>query len=207
MRVILDGLGHRFNDQPWLFRHLSTTLTPGDVYALTGPSGSGKSTLLGIISGWIPPAEGACTLEDVDTVQWVFQSPHGVAQRTAQDHAALPFVARGEDHRQARALAEPILERFGLASRVHAPFHELSGGEAQRLMLAVAVASAPDLMLVDEPTAQLDMVTRVAVADAIAQLADERTIVVVATHDDITRDACTAQIDLAQLARLQGPQP
>jgi ABC-type lipoprotein export system ATPase subunit len=73
----------------------------------------------------------------------------------------------------------------------------LSGGEAQRLMLARAVATADDLLLVDEPTAPLDMSTAATVNKVLANIAQQDTIVVVATHDPHTRDACTRVIDLA----------
>jgi ABC-type lipoprotein export system ATPase subunit len=85
----------------------------------------------------------------------------------------------------------------GLAKLGPFPFKTLSGGEAQRLMLARSVASSPDLLLVDEPTAQLDARTADGVNEAIAGMADQGSIVVVATHDPRTRDACTNVIPLA----------
>lgn len=128
----------------------------------------------------------------------MFQNPHGVAGRTAVDHVALPLLARGALHPEARRRARAGLERVGLAHVADAPFRDLSGGEAQRLMLARGLASKPDLLLVDEPTAQLDARTSVSVNEAIASVATEGTIVVVATHDAQTRDACTAVIDLGR---------
>jgi ABC-type lipoprotein export system ATPase subunit len=72
----------------------------------------------------------------------------------------------------------------------------LSGGESQRLMLARAYACAPDLMLVDEPTAQLDRASSNAVVNVLSQLAGRGCLVVIATHDPQVRDACTDVIDL-----------
>jgi lipoprotein-releasing system ATP-binding protein len=131
-------------------------------------------------------------------VLWVFQNPHGVARRTALDHVTLPLLARGAPRRAADERAMEILDRFGLAPRATARFRELSGGEAQRLMLARGVASAPTLMLVDEPTAQLDRSTAAEVNDAIGELAATGTTVVVATHDDATRGACGDVLDLGR---------
>lgn len=95
MRVDLDHVGHRYADGPLLFHDLTASLMPGHVYALTGPSGAGKSTLLGIIAGWTTPAEGQVTRQGIDSMRWIFQNPHGVAQRTAIDHVSLPLLAKG----------------------------------------------------------------------------------------------------------------
>lgn len=197
MHLILDAVGHRFGQQPWLFRSLSRTLEPGETYALTGPSGSGKSTLMGILAGWIQPTEGAVQRDPLTRIQWVFQAPHGTARRSAVDHVAQAFLARGTTHSTARVHAHAVLERFGLGHRSSAQFHELSGGEAQRLMLARAVATSSGLLLIDEPTAQLDQTTSRSVAAVISQLANASTVVVVATHDADTRDACSQRIDLS----------
>ncbi|MDO5053265.1 MAG: ABC transporter ATP-binding protein, partial [Pseudoclavibacter sp.] len=71
------------------------------------------------------------------------------------------------------------------------------GGEAQRLMLAIGIAAGPEVLLVDEPTAQLDQTTAAAVNETIARMAEEGVIVVVATHDERTRRACSAELRLA----------
>jgi lipoprotein-releasing system ATP-binding protein len=195
--VTLRGLGHRFSsDDPWLFRHLDHELGRGEVHAVTGPSGSGKSTLLGLIAGWGRPAEGSIIREAEGRVSWVFQNPHGVARRTALDHVMLPLLASGATFHDAEREARDLVARFGLRTAAGRPFMALSGGEAQRLMLARGLASQPALLLVDEPTAQLDPHTADSVNRAIAAAASASTIVVVATHDRRTRDACTHHLDL-----------
>ena len=102
------------------------------------------------------------------------------------------------------AEAEPqALEAMGLFDLEYAAdrrFGELSGGEAQRLMLARAVCSRPDMLLVDEPTAQLDTRTAHSVSHVLGNLAGQGMIVLVATHDPDTRDACGRVIDLADYA-------
>lgn len=198
MSVQLTDLGHHFGTQPWLFRHLNNRLAPGEMVALTGPSGSGKSTLLGIIAGWTTPAEGRVERTGVRRTKWVFQNPHGVARRSAADHVALPFLARGYRPQRADDQARLLLADFRIAHVADRPFAALSGGEAQRLMLARALASAPDLLLVDEPTAQLDLTTAREVSDTLSALARQDVIIAIATHDPHIRDACSRVIDLSE---------
>lgn len=198
MSVTLHGVGHRFPNGPWLFRHLTQELEEGQVYAVTGPSGSGKSTLLGILAGWIAPAEGTVERRDGGQTVWVAQHPHGVARRSVIDHVALPFLARGTSVTRAHQRAAELLARFRLEQHATRPFAALSGGEAQRLMLARGIAAAPGVLLVDEPTAQLDRRTAATVDAMIGSMASTGTVVVVATHDRQTRDSCTRHLDLEQ---------
>ncbi|WP_431890819.1 ABC transporter ATP-binding protein [Cellulosimicrobium funkei] len=192
------GLAHAFAGTGDLFSGLDLVLDPGEVVALVGPSGSGKSTLLSILAGWVTPSAGTVEREGIEHVGWVFQNPHGVPRRSALDHVVLPLLARGLRRREAELRASAILDRFGLSATADHPFRALSGGEAQRLMLARAVALAPDLLLVDEPTAQLDLRTAGTVNAVLAGVAQQHSIVVVATHDPRTRDACTRVVDLTR---------
>ncbi|HEY0216862.1 MAG TPA: ATP-binding cassette domain-containing protein [Cellulomonas sp.] len=192
----LDGLGHRFGDGSWLFREVQAVLAAGSVTAVTGPSGCGKSTLLAIAAGVLDPAAGRAVRSGVDRVGWVFQNPHGVPRRTALDHVTLPLLARGATRRAADEEGRALLDRFGLAQVGARAFRHLSGGEAQRLMLARAVAIGPGLLLVDEPTAQLDRETADGVSRTLAHTARAGSVVLVATHDPRARDACDGVLDL-----------
>ena len=194
--LALEGVGHAFPGGAALFRDVDAELRAGEVYALTGPSGSGKSTLLSIMAGWVPPLEGRVVRHGVGKVAWVFQNPHGVARRTALDHVVLPYLAQGLRRREGEARAREQLESFGLAPVADHDFATLSGGEAQRLMLARGIACSPDLLLVDEPTAQLDRRTAEVVNSTLHALRVTGTIVVVATHDPVTRSLCTGMLDL-----------
>jgi lipoprotein-releasing system ATP-binding protein len=205
VHVELDDVGHRFPGAPPLFEHVSDVLVPGEVYSLTGPSGSGKSTLLSILAGWVRPTSGAIHRVGVDDIGWVFQNPFGVPGRTAVDHVALAFLARGARPEAADEAALELLERFGLAASAHKPFRALSGGEAQRLMLARGLAAEPDMLLVDEPTAQLDARTAIDVNRALLAASSPAVIVVVATHDTRTRDVCSRHIDLERAAPVETP--
>ncbi|MDR2973298.1 MAG: ATP-binding cassette domain-containing protein [Propionibacteriaceae bacterium] len=196
MRVNVEHVSHQFPGTGVLFHDLSFGLEPGDLVGLTGPSGSGKSTLLSLLARWEQPVAGRVVWESVGSVGWVFQNPYGVAGRTAIDHVALPLLAKGLSRRDATARAGGLLDRFGLRDVADRPYSALSGGEGQRLMLARAVAKAPDMLLVDEPTAQLDPTAAQTVDHVLGQLASEFMIVVVATHDPRTAAACRRLIDL-----------
>ncbi|WP_147794590.1 ABC transporter ATP-binding protein [Cellulomonas sp. Y8] len=198
MQVELSGLGHRYGEGAALFTGLDLVLVPGRTYAVTGSSGSGKSTLLAILAGMLQPWAGDVRSEGVRQVRWVFQNPSGVPRRSVLDHVVLGLLLRGWRRKDAIPEADRLLDEFGLGDRAHLPFAALSGGEAQRLMLARAVACAPHLLLVDEPTAQLDQVTAQGVNACLGRIANRGAIVVVATHDRGTRDACTDVVDLSQ---------
>jgi ABC-type antimicrobial peptide transport system, ATPase component len=200
MRVELEALGHAHFEDQWLFRGVTQAFEPGHVYAVTGASGSGKSTLMSILSGWTAPKEGRVHAIGVERVSWVFQNPYGVPRRSAVDHVAFPLIARGIPADTADARAHELMEQFLLCHVADRQFRHLSGGEAQRLMLARATAASPDLLLIDEPTAQLDRPTARVIDDVIAKTATDHTIVVVATHDEHTRDACDVHVDLAAFA-------
>lgn len=201
-----EDLSHGFKDAPLLFRDLSFVAEPGEIVGICGPSGSGKSTLLSIFAGWEKPRHGTTIKENIDTVTWVFQNPHGVARRKALDHVVFPLLAAGQERPTAVESAMPILASFRLTDIADRDFRELSGGEAQRLMLARAVATAPDLLLVDEPTAQLDVQTSATVNETLGAVAQNGAIVLIATHDPGTRAACTRIIDLADVAPHQSEQ-
>lgn len=197
MFVKATGVGHAYDPNIWLFTDLALTFEPGRLYALTGASGSGKSTLMAILAGWIAPSRGRVELSGVHRITWVLQSPHGTPRRTALDHVIFPLAASGYTQRESETRAHELLERFRLTDVGQRQFRRLSGGEAQRLMLARATASAPHLLLVDEPTAQLDRGSARVINAVLAQTARDDTIVVVATHDAETRDACHEVIEIA----------
>ena len=190
MRVEMKGLAHRFPGTDVLFENLDYTVEPGVTVAVCGPSGCGKSTLLSILAGWENPYKGAVVREGAERIGWVFQNPYGVAERTALDHVVFPLLAKGLRRKEAEPEALAAMDLFDLAYAAGRRFSDLSGGEAQRLMLARAVCSRPDMLLVDEPTAQLDTRTAHSVSHVLGNLAGQGMIVLVATHDPDTRDAC-----------------
>lgn len=196
-----EGLGHRFARSPFLWRNVSFSVHSGEIVAVCGRSGAGKSTLLSIVAGWENPTEGIVRRHG-SRVHWVFQNPYGAAYRTALDIAAYPLLAAGFSRADADRQAAETLAMFDLADRADSMFMSLSGGEAQRLMLARAINARPQILLVDEPTAQLDTHTAKLVNATLSRLSVSGAAVMVATHDAQTRDACDRVIDLDRYGRM-----
>ncbi|MFI9778163.1 thiol reductant ABC exporter subunit CydD [Streptomyces sp. NPDC051956] len=171
-------------------REVSLTLTAGETVALTGPSGAGKSTLLAVLLGFVPPSAGAVLVDGRDLasfdpeswrrqIAWVPQHPHLVAGTVA------------DNVRLARPEATDAQVRAALAAAHALDFAEpglvlgeggagLSAGQRQRLALARAVLADRPLVLLDEPTANLDGESEAAVVEAVRSLATGRTVLLVA---------------------------
>lgn len=200
MRLVAESLSHGFQPNAFLFQNLSFELHAGEITAIVGPSGSGKSTILSLLAGTVRPTSGRIVSEGVSNVGWIFQNPIGTARRSVLDQVALPYLASGKSVEEARQLASRLLERFGVQQLGDRQFRHLSGGEAQRVGFARAVAARFDAILIDEPTAQLDPRSAATIGSVIRELADEHRIVLVATHDSRLRDTCDRVIDLGELA-------
>lgn len=146
--IDLLDIGHTFNGVTHLFEHLTDSFTNGDLVAITGPSGSGKSTLLAMCAGWVVPTAGEIVTTGIEAISYVPQNPQGVAERTALDHVALPYLAQGYTRDEAEERSVEMLERFHLETVAGQEFRTLSGGQAQRLMLAGAAARQASLILI-----------------------------------------------------------
>lgn len=187
-------------------------IMPREIVALCGPSGSGKSTLLNIIGCLDRPSAGSYHLAGHDvsslgrTAQawmrlhylgFIFQSFHLLGGITALDNVMLPLMYAGLNRNERKAKAAAMLERVGLGDRMDHRPSQLSGGQKQRVAIARALASAPKLLLADEPTGALDTKTGIAVLALLSELheAQELTIVMV-THDNEVADWAHRRIDL-----------
>lgn len=177
---------------------LNLDITEGSLAILLGPSGCGKTTLLSCLGGILSPAAGRIEFGDLDltaldqknlsqyrreTVGIVFQAFNLVPSLTALENVMVPMRAARMSHRQAHRRAEELLDRVGLADRIHHRPGDLSGGQQQRVAVARAIALDPPLLLADEPTAHLDYIQVEEVLRLIRELASGERVVVVATHD------------------------
>lgn len=167
-------------------------IAPGDRIALVGRSGSGKSTLLHLLGGLDTPTSGTVAWPALGArdslrptkVAFVFQMPSLLPPLTVIENVELPLLLGGADPLTARAAAQQALAQMELATLADQLPEELSGGQAQRVAVARALAYRPRLILADEPTGQLDRPTAQHLFDVLlAALEGTDTALVVATHD------------------------
>ena len=146
-------------------------LGEGEIVALVGPSGCGKSTAMRLLAGLEQPTRGEVSrAAGRGETSLVFQAPTLAPWMSAAANVALPLALAGVERREARRRAEEALERVGLATSRDARPAQLSGGMAMRVSLARALVTRPRLLLLDEPFAALDEITRRALADDVLAL-------------------------------------
>jgi len=187
-----------FGQTPAL-RGASVATSQGEILAIMGPSGSGKSTLLHCLAGIFQPDQGEVwfdgqrldTLDEAERTRlrrtvfgFVFQFGQLVPELTSADNVALPLLLNRVRRRSAYKTADAWLDRLGIGDKAANRTGELSGGEAQRVAVARALALSPKVIFADEPTGSLDSLTGEKVMDLLTGLTREAgTTVVIVTHD------------------------
>jgi putative ABC transport system ATP-binding protein len=163
---------------------ISFEVHAGELVSLIGPSGSGKSTLLAMIGALLTPTAGAILIagDDIarlssgerarfrrDHVGFVFQSSNVVSYLTVRENISLPGSFGGADKRAVCDLADELIREFGLEDAVDRRGDRLSGGQRQRVALARALVRDPTLLLIDEPTANLDTARGIQVVEMLTE--------------------------------------
>jgi ABC-type lipoprotein export system ATPase subunit len=185
---------------------LDLLVDPGELVALVGASGSGKSTLLNILGGLDTPSAGRAVvaghelgqLRGSERTRYRRRAVGFVWQQTvrnllpylsALENVELPMILDGLPARRRRERARTLLAMVGLAERASHRPRRLSGGEQQRVAIAVAMANAPTVLLADEPTGELDTATSAEVFEMLRRTSAElRTTVVIVTHDPLVAE-------------------
>ena len=184
----------------------------GDFLAVTGRSGSGKTTLLNLLSGLDRPTTGTVHFDgedlagfrEADLVQmrrhkigFIFQSFGLMPLLSAQENVELPLHIGGVSWRERRQRASDALAAVGLGSRARHRPYELSGGEQQRVSIARALVTEPEVVFADEPTGELDTATARSIAETLGEVAaSRRATVIVATHDLELAATAKRRVDL-----------
>jgi len=174
--ITLKGAGKRFSSNQKdggteALRDVSFTVGAGEFVSLLGPSGCGKSTALRLVAGLLEPDKGLIEYPGgKPEIGFVFQEPTLMPWADALTNARLPLDLKGQSRGEADRRAAAALARVGLKGFEHAYARELSGGMKMRVSIARALASQPKLLLLDEPFAALDEITRNALGDDLLRL-------------------------------------
>ena len=186
-------------DRTSVLENVNFSVESGQRLALLGRSGSGKSTLMNVLAGLLLPERGSVIWQGSDitrlsdaervslrrqTIGVVYQFHHLLPEFSAEENVMLPAMLGGQSVATSTRLARELLEQVGLEHRVgHRP-GELSGGERQRVAIARALAGAPKVLLMDEPTGNLDESTADRVLSMLVDLSKTtQTSLVIVTHD------------------------
>ena len=196
VKTYVDG-----EDETRVLKGIDLEFRRGEFVVLMGPSGSGKSTLLSILGTLLRPTSGEVELvgnklselNDGEVTRFrnlhigfIFQFHHLLPDFTALENALFPSLPlRSDDPKAQRARATELLRRVGLSDRMNYRATKLSGGQKQRVAIARALMNAPDIVLADEPTGNLDHETGEEVLGLMRELCVENgTMFLISTHDD-----------------------
>jgi putative ABC transport system ATP-binding protein len=178
--------------------NVNLEVEPGTFTTVMGPSGSGKSTLLYLLGGLDRPSNGTIqvnqqSVETLDenalalyrrrTIGFIFQSFNLIPTLTALENVAFPMRFAQIPRRERQIRAYELLQKVGLADRIHHKPTELSGGQQQRVAVARALVNNPQLILADEPTGNLDTSSGHSIMQLLAELHGQGRTVLVVTHD------------------------
>lgn len=203
MLIVCDGLVKIYKVaglEQVALRELNLNIERGELMAIVGASGSGKTTLMNILGGLDRPSAGRVVVDGQELLRmsdsqlnryrrervgfiWQQSARNLIPYLNAIDNVALPMTVAGRTHRSRQRAAE-LLERVGLGQRMYHRLSELSGGEQQRVAIAVGLANHPPLLLADEPTGEVDTATAALIYETFRTLRREMGVtIIVVSHD------------------------
>ncbi len=193
-------------------RDVNLEFKQGEFTAIVGPSGSGKTTFLNVIGGLDKPTEGKVVIDDIDIatmkesklfdfrmrhIGFVFQAYNLIPVLTAVENVSFIMLLQKRPKKEMEQRAKEMLEQVGLSDKLNTRPAQLSGGQQQRVAVARALASRPDFVLADEPTANLDTESAFNLLDIMARLNKEENITLIfSTHDQRVIDRAKRVITL-----------
>lgn len=204
LKDVRKGFNQGKGNEVWAVRGISLNISEKHTTVLTGPSGSGKTTLLTMIGGLSRPTSGRILLRDRDvsglperfltevrrsTFGFVFQQYNLVKGLSALDNVMLPAYPLGLKRNELREKAANILDKMGLAKRKLSKVEWLSGGEAQRVAISRALINDPEVVIADEPTANLDTTLSAQFLETLEELKGDGRTVLMTSHDPLVYES------------------
>ena len=222
MEIVLQNIGKQFKNGTRALDHVTFTIPQGEFVSVIGPSGAGKTTLFRILNGMETPGDGAVLFDGSDissmsgtarknvkrSIGTIYQDfalvenatcRQNVLNASLPDMAFLPAVC-GFFGKERVAEADALLDRVGLADKVHEPVKNLSGGQKQRVAIARALMRHPALLLADEPVASLDPVTGRQILELLRDIQqDQKLTVLMNSHNlELSQEFSSRLIGLNQ---------
>ncbi|RZT04034.1 cell division transport system ATP-binding protein [Duganella sp. CF402] len=206
------NVSKQYSSDVTALRDVSFTVNKGELVFLAGPSGAGKSTLMKMIAAMERPSSGQVIVngQDISRIKpvavpflrrnlgLIFQQQRLLTDRSVLANVMLPLLVTGASHGQAEQRARAALDKVGLGDRANAQPLALSGGEQQRVSIARAIVNRPQVILADEPTANLDRASANKVLDALKAFNSVGVTCLISSHDEVMLDAAARVIQLKQ---------
>jgi cell division transport system ATP-binding protein len=210
--IEFQSVSKKYSHDAYALREVSLNIAKGELVYLAGPSGAGKSTLLKMIAAIERPSSGRVTVNGHDigklkragvpflrrNLGLIFQHQRLLNDRSILANTMLPLLVTGAPKAQAEQRARAALDKVGLLDRANANPMELSGGEQQRVAIARAIVNRPQIILADEPTANLDRAAADKVLDALRAFHSVGVTCMISTHDEQVLDTAARVIRLDQ---------
>ena len=208
--IEFQSVSKQYSQDAYALRDVSLNIAKGELVYLAGPSGAGKSTLMKMVAAVERPSSGKVLVNGQDigrinkagipflrrNLGLIFQQQRLLNDRHILANVMLPLLVTGAQTGQAEQRARAALDKVGLADRAKAMPLELSGGEQQRVAVARAIVNRPQIILADEPTANLDRVAADKVIDALRAFHAAGVTCVISTHDEQVLDTAGRVIRL-----------